>query len=82
LKVGILKRREGDIIIIIFFLSFITFVVVWLEVFLLPIFDVVLFVVLYNLFRPELQPQCFGFSTAMFTFAAVLPMLVADFVKN
>jgi hypothetical protein len=65
-----------------FFLSFITFVVVWLEVFLLPIFDVVLFVVLYNLFRLELQPQCFGFSTALFTFAAVLPMLVADFVKN
>jgi Na+/melibiose symporter-like transporter len=63
-------------------LSFIAFVAVWPEVSLVLLtFDEVLFVV-YVLSRPELQPQCFGFSTALFTFAAVLPMLVADFVKN
>jgi hypothetical protein len=35
----------------------------------------------YVLSRPELQPQCFGFSTLPFTFAVVLSTLVAEFVK-
>jgi hypothetical protein len=43
-----------------------------------------LFVVFYDLSRLVLQLQCFGFTTALsttsFTFAAVLPALVADFV--
>jgi len=43
--------------------------------------DEVLFIVLYDLSRMELQPQCFDFSITPFTFAAVLPSLVAGFVK-
>jgi len=36
---------------------------------------------LYDLSRPKLQPYCFGFSTAPFTFHVVIPALVAGFVK-
>jgi hypothetical protein len=63
-------------------MSFTVFVVVWLVVFLvLFTLDEVLSVVLYDLSCPELQSQYFGFSIAAFTFAPILPALVAGFVK-
>jgi hypothetical protein len=63
-------------------MCFIAFVAVWLGVSLVLItFDEVLSVVLYNLSCPKLQPQCFGFSTTLFIFAALLPVLVAGLVK-
>jgi hypothetical protein len=55
-------------------MPFIAFVAVWLEVSLVLLtFDEILFVILYDLSHSELQSQCFGFSTALFTFAADLP---------
>lgn len=63
------------------FMSFIAFVAFWTEVYLVLLtFDEVLSVVLDDLSHLKLQLQCFGFSTAPFLFAAVLPALVAIFV--
>jgi hypothetical protein len=64
---------------------FTAFVVILLEVSPVHLtFDEVLSIVLYDLSRLDLQLHSFGFiampSTAPFTFAAILLMLVADFV--